>query len=201
MKYTYTLPTAILSLALISSPSVYSQTAGFSSSTEEVKVSASTSKEKVDDRQTVEETLLSTSFKSNGKKYLYKVDFNAECEIRRFSIGSGSDTGNNSELVAAVRVWALVDGQVLPIASNEAAERDNILNLCGQLEWDEASRGNRDDLTSTTGFSWVVNNIAKGNHQLEIKAELIAAARSGPQAGNGTMARVGKRIVTVNQFR
>jgi hypothetical protein len=180
---------------------LHAQTAGYASSTEEIKVSASTTKEKVDDRQVVEATLLSTSFKSNGKKYLYKVDFNAECEIRRFSIGSGSDNGNNSELVAAVRVWALLDGQVIPIASNEAVERDNIISLCSQLEWDEASRGNRDDLVSTPGFSWVTNNVVKGSHQLEIKAELYAAAKSGPQAGNGATARVGKRIVTVNQFR
>jgi hypothetical protein len=95
----------------------------------------------------------------------------------------------------------LVDGQVLPIASNEAAERDNILNLCGQLEWDEASRGNRDDLAATSGFSWVTNNVVKGNHQLEIKAELYAAAKSGPQAGNGVMAKVGKRILTITNFK
>jgi hypothetical protein len=43
--------------------------------------------------------------------------------------------------------------------------------------------------------------VAKANHQLEIKAELYAAAKSSPQAGSGVMAKVGKKILTINNFK
>ena len=43
--------------------------------------------------------------------------------------------------------------------------------------------------------------VAKANHHLEIKAELYAAAKSSPQAGSGVMAKVGKKILTINNFK
>lgn len=191
---------SVLTITLMASAGA--QGGAFSSSTEEIKVNASTNVENNKwDTQEIEATLLSTPFKSDGRKYLYEIDFSSECEIRRFSIGPRSGDDNYSELGAAVRIWATVDGEIVAVANNEAAERDNIVILCSQLEWDEASRGNRDDLITSSGFTWMVTNLPKGNHQLEIKAALYASAKSGPQAANGVKASVGKRLLKVNRFR
>ena len=193
------LPASVLGMLFIASASAHA--AGYASSATDIKVSANTSKENTDDRETLDATLLTTQFKSRGRKDLYSVNLSAECEIRRFSVGPVQGQDNYSELVTIARVWAEIDGQIVPVSSEESPQDAGSIRLCNQLEWDEASRGNRDDLTMTSGFTWVATNLPKGNHQLEIKTSLGAYARSGAEAGNGTSIRVGKRTVTVNQLR
>lgn len=175
--------------------------ASYAASATEVTVSASTTKEQMENQKSLDATLLSTSFKSHGRNRIYSIDISAECDIRRFTIGTGMDKSNNSELVADARIWAEIDGQIIPIASDESPDKMGMITLCRQLEWDEASRGNRDDIKTATGFTWVATNLPKGKHQLEIKSNLWAYAKSGVEAGNAVALTVGKRIVKVQALQ
>ena len=191
-----------LFVGMAASGIVAAQSGGYSSSIEEIKIDASTTIEEPSDSKEMEAVLLTTQFKSAGRGSLYKIDLSSECEIRRFTRGvSENQKNNHSQLGASIVVWAEIDGQVIPISPNEDPDETGRLPLCAQLEWDEASNPNRDDLNVAAGYSWMASNIPRGKHQLELKARFYAFSITKENAGGGVMARVGKRMLTVNQFK
>ena len=181
---------------------VAAQSGGYSSSVEEIKIDASTTIDEPSDSKKMEAVLLTTQFKSAGRRSVYKIDLSSECEIRRYTRGvSENQKNNHSQLGASIVAWAEIDGQVIPISQNEDLDKIGRVPLCAQLEWDEASNPNRDDLNIAAGYSWMASNIPSGKHQLELKARLTAFSITKENAGGGVMASVGKRMLTVNQFK
>lgn len=178
---------------------------GYDASVDSVELSASTTASEPKDQKTLDTTLLSTEFKSRGRNSVYKIDLTSECGLKRFTVSTGSSaTENHSQVIALAKVWAEVDGVVVPIApisGTTPVPSDGQARLCSWLEWDRALQGNRDDIKSAAGFSWVTTGIPSGKHLLEIKANLSVSVVSEMQAANAGSIELGRRTLTISQIK
>lgn len=113
---------------------------------------------------------------------------------------------------ASVRVWAEVDGNPVPVAptGDPMTDDDGSVVICRDDGAVDFSTTEPDDvagqlagLSETHGFSWLAENVGRGNHEVVILASLDLQTEEPEEEPTAeeeadAMALIGKRILTVD---
>lgn len=157
-----------------------------------------------DDDQGV--TVLSTYVKSSGPADLL-LQVSLECalwtETAVTTIGDHESLSDTSEASADVEIWIEIDGERVPVSSDDTGEDAGKVTFCDrvqrqQIEDMDESTGNwtmRTYLETKTAnsFNWVTLDVGSGTHLIEVKADIDAENTQGAFAQGA----IGKRTLVV----
>ena len=164
------------------------------------------------------EELMSATFKTSKPEDLL-ISVSAECSILTDVVIPGSTTGGATQTAkarGAVRIWAELDGKIVPIEDVSAPPQDpsdpshtgtdaDKVTFCDRLhertvtdkeDEEDGIDGSRDyiDTKAANAFNWVRLNAGSGPHTLKVFGQFTTTA-TGP--GSNAKAYVGNRSLIV----
>ena len=112
--------------------------------------------------------------------------------------------GNDSQSAfGKVRVWVEVDGNPVPVSTDDTGDDAGKVTFCNKAERRNTSGFNTDNQATiqtlseqgtANGFNWMAINVGADTHTIEVKGELTT---STPTAKASATAAVGKRTLIV----
>lgn len=164
------------------------------------------------------EELMSATFKTSKPEDLL-ISISAECSILTDVVIPGSATGGATQTAnarGAVRIWATLDGKIVPIEDVSAPPQDpsapthtgtdaDKVTFCDRLhertvtdkeDEEDGIDGSRDyiDTKSANAFNWVRLNAGSGPHTLKVWGEFTTSALG---TGSNAKAYVGNRSLVI----
>ena len=148
-----------------------------------------------------EVTLLSGRIRTSAPTDLI-IRVTSECALWTDATTVGND---ESQAVAALKVWVEIDGRPVPVAADDSGEDAGKVVFCNRAYKRVTSLFDDEDATIKTylstrtanAFNWISLNLGNGVHTVVVKGQLEAQVTGTGEA----KAAVGKRTLVIEPAR